>query len=157
MRRFRTKPARLLGLSVETSPFFGPAPQAGAPAFLDLSTMATVDSSDGATPKVEAGSSNDWQVNIQLKEENRKLRELIEYRSAQIAHLGHELRTPLTSILGFAEILLGHEELTDAQRNFCERIQNSARQLQRTLNELADLSRLDIVPDDVASRESADK
>ena len=119
--------------------------------------MATVDSSDGATPKVEAGRATDWQVNIQLKEENRKLRELIEYRSAQIAHLGHELRTPLTSILGFAEILLGHEELTDAQRNFCERIQNSARQLQRTLNELADLSRLDIVPDDVASRESADK
>lgn len=121
--------------------------------------MRTVDSASGKIPKVENGGSTDLHehANIRLKEENRKLRELTEYRSAQIAHLGHELRTPLTSILGFAEILLSQEKLTDAQRNFCERIQNSAHQLQRSLNEVADLSRLDIVPDDAASREPSDK
>jgi len=63
-----------------------------------------------------------------------------------MAHLAHELRTPLTSILGFSEILLSQEELTDAQRNFCERIQSSAQQLQRTLNDLAELSRSEIPP-----------
>ena len=83
----------------------------------------------------------------QLKEENRKLRDLSEWRSATMAHLGHELRTPLTSILGFSEILLSQEQLTDAQRNFCERIQNSAQQLQRTLNHMADLSRIDTPSD----------
>ena len=83
----------------------------------------------------------------QLKEENRKLRDLAEWRSATMAHLAHELRTPLTSILGFSEILLGQEQLTDAQRNFCERIQNSAQQLQRTLNHMADLSRMDTPSD----------
>ncbi len=84
--------------------------------------------------------------NAQLKEQNRKLLDLTEWRSASMAHLAHELRTPLTSILGFSEIMLSQEELTDAQRNFCERIQNSAQQLQRTLNELAELSRTETNP-----------
>jgi signal transduction histidine kinase len=33
--------------------------------------------------------------------------------------------------------------LSDAQKSFCERIQNSARQLQASLNQLSDLSRLE--------------
>jgi signal transduction histidine kinase len=74
-----------------------------------------------------------------------------------MAHLAHELRTPLTSILGFSEILLSQEKLTDAQRNFCERIQNSAHQLQRSLNQLAELSRLDTKPEDAPARESSEK
>jgi signal transduction histidine kinase len=87
-------------------------------------------------------------VNADLKDQNRKLRELAEHRSASIAHLAHELRTPLTSIIGFSEILLTQEELTDAQRNFCERIQNSAHQLQNSLVQLGELARLEILPDD---------
>jgi len=83
------------------------------------------------------------QQNAVLAEENRKLKQLAEYRSAFLARLAHELRTPLTSILGFAEIMLSQEELTEAQRNFCERIQNSAQQLQSNCNQLADLSRLE--------------
>jgi signal transduction histidine kinase len=84
--------------------------------------------------------------NTKLKQENRKLLDLTEWRSASMAHLAHELRTPLTSILGFSEILLSQEELTDSQRNFCRRIQNSAQQLQRTLNDLAELSRSETPP-----------
>jgi signal transduction histidine kinase len=76
-----------------------------------------------------------------LESENLTLRSLAEHHSASISHLTHELRTPLTSILGFAEIMLGQEKLTDAQRNFCERIENSAKQLQRTLNQLSEVSR----------------
>ena len=87
-------------------------------------------------------------VNANLKEQNRRLRELAEHRSASMAHLAHELRTPLTSIIGFAEILLTQEELTDAQRNFCQRIQNSAQQLQNSLVQLGELSRLEILPDE---------
>ena len=78
-----------------------------------------------------------------LEEDNRKLKQVAEYRSAFLARLAHELRTPLTSILGFSEILLTHEDLTAAQRGFCERIQNSAQQLQSSLNQLSDLARLE--------------
>jgi len=81
--------------------------------------------------------------NAALEKENRELRHFIQYRSSFLTRLAHELRTPLTSILGFAEILLSQEKLTELQRNFCERIQNSALQLQSNLNQLADLSRLD--------------
>ena len=83
------------------------------------------------------------QENVALAEENRKLKLLAEYRSAFLARLAHELRTPLTSILGFAEIMLSQEALTEAQRGFCERIQKSAQQLQANFNQLADLSRLE--------------
>ncbi len=82
-----------------------------------------------------------------LESENLKLRGLAEHHSASLSHLAHELRTPLTSILGFAEIMLSQEELTDAQRNFCERIQNSAQQLQRNLNQLSEIARA-IVPNE---------
>src|SRR2546425_322023 len=78
-----------------------------------------------------------------LEEEKQKLEQLVEYRSRFLSRLAHELRTPLTSILGFSEILLSQESLTETQRGFCERIQNSAHQLQLTLNQLADLSRLE--------------
>jgi signal transduction histidine kinase len=78
-----------------------------------------------------------------LEEQNRKLKQASEYRSAFLSRLAHELRTPLTSILGFSEILLTHEDLSEAQQGFCRRIQNSAQQLQSCLNQLADLSRLE--------------
>ena len=104
-----------------------------------------------AAPKNSGKKLRDNHSLDQLKEENQKLRDLAEWRSATMAHLGHELRTPLTSILGFSEILLSQEQLTDAQRNFCERIQTSAQQLQRTLNHMADLSRMDTPSDDNSS------
>ena len=90
-----------------------------------------------------------------LEEENRKLRQMAEYRSAFLARLAHELRTPLTSILGFSEILLGYEPLTEAQRGFCERIQNSAQQLQSSLDQLSDLARLEAGQSDLQLEEFA--
>ena len=78
-----------------------------------------------------------------LEEEKQKLQQLVEYRSMFLSRLAHELRTPLTSILGFSEILISQERLTETQQGFCKRIQNSAQQLQLTLNQLADLARLE--------------
>ena len=78
-----------------------------------------------------------------LEEANRELRRVANYRSLFLARMSHELRTPLTSILGFAEILLDHEDMTDSQRRFCEKIQSSGLQLQTSLNQLVDLSRIE--------------
>jgi signal transduction histidine kinase len=52
----------------------------------------------------------------------------------------------LTSILGFTEILLDQEKLTEVQRRFCQKIQNSGVQLLTSLNQLVDLSRLEAGP-----------
>ncbi len=79
----------------------------------------------------------------ELEEANRELRRVGHYRSLFLARMSHELRTPLTSILGFSEILIDHENLTASQRRFCEKIQSSGQQLQTSLNQLVDLSRLE--------------
>src|SRR4249920_3495987 len=117
--------------------------------------MDRLNSAPGVSPKRKNDRSDSSIESLEgvvrdLKEQNRKLRELTEHRSASISCLAHELRTPLTSIIGFAEILLTQEKLTAAQRNFCDRIQNSAHQLQDSLVRLGELSRLDDLPDDDA-------
>ncbi|HMF55786.1 MAG TPA: HAMP domain-containing sensor histidine kinase [Pyrinomonadaceae bacterium] len=78
-----------------------------------------------------------------LEEANSELQRVGHYRSLFLARMSHELRTPLTSMLGFTEIMLDQEKLTDAQRRFCEKIQAAGMQLQASLNQLVDLSRLE--------------
>jgi two-component system sensor histidine kinase BarA len=86
------------------------------------------------------------QRTVELEDANRELRHVSHYRSLFLARMSHELRTPLTSILGFTEILLDQEKLTEAQTRFCRKIQNSGMQLLTSLNQLVDMSRLEIGP-----------
>jgi len=86
------------------------------------------------------------QRKVELEAANRELQHISRYRSLFLARMSHELRTPLTSILGFTEILLDQEKLTDPQRRFCQKIQNSGLQLLTSLNQLVDLSRLEVGP-----------
>ena len=79
----------------------------------------------------------------ELEGANLELQRVGRYRSLFLARMSHELRTPLTSILGFAEILLDQEDLSEKQRRFCGKIQSSGFQLQASLNQLVDLSRLE--------------
>lgn len=86
---------------------------------------------------------------VELEEANRELKHVSHYRSLFLARMSHELRTPLTSILGFTEILLDQEKLTEAQQRFCQKIQNSGMQLLTSLNQLVDISRLEAGPAEV--------
>jgi signal transduction histidine kinase len=79
----------------------------------------------------------------ELEGANRELRRVSHYRSLFLGRMSHELRTPLTSILGFSEILLDQEQLTETQRRFCQKIQDSGLQLQASLDQLVDLSRIE--------------
>lgn len=94
------------------------------------------------SPRSDAAAATKADVET-LQNQIRELQRTTKYRSLFLARLAHELRTPLTSIMGFSEILLSQEKLTDAQRGFCERIQSSAHQLQSSLNQLSDLARLE--------------
>jgi signal transduction histidine kinase len=78
-----------------------------------------------------------------LEAANRELHRVSRYRSLFLARMSHELRTPLTSMLGFAEVLLEHCDLTDTQRQFCEKILASGQRLRGTVSQLVDLSRLE--------------
>ncbi len=90
---------------------------------------------------------------VELEEANRELNHVSHYRSLFLARMSHELRTPLTSILGFAEILLDQEKLTEPQQRFCQKIQNSGMQLLASLNQLVDLSRLEAGPAEIFLQE----
>ena len=90
---------------------------------------------------------------VELEEANRELRHVSHYRSLFLARMSHELRTPLTAILGFAEILLDQEKLSEPQQRFCQKIQNSGMQLFASLNQLVDLSRLELGPAEVFLQE----
>ena len=98
---------------------------------------------DDSQERVDALIKELRQRTAELEEANRELRRVSHYRSLFLARMSHELRTPLTSILGFSEILLDQEELTDAQRRFCQKVQDSGFQLQASLNQLVDLSRIE--------------
>ncbi|HEX5702723.1 MAG TPA: HAMP domain-containing sensor histidine kinase [Pyrinomonadaceae bacterium] len=107
-----------------------------------------------ASPRSDRGATKNADIQT-LQTQIRELQQATKYRSLFLARLAHELRTPLTSIMGFSEILLSQEKITDAQRGFCERIQSSAQQLQSSLNQLSDLARLEAGETKLAQEEIA--
>lgn len=71
-----------------------------------------------------------------------ELRRLETVRRDFVANVSHELKTPLTSIRGYAETLLTDEMPREVQRQFLEVIHKNGTLLQRIVEDLLDLSRL---------------
>jgi len=67
-----------------------------------------------------------------------ELRRLEAVRRDFVANVSHELKTPLTSIAGYAETLA-----TETDSPFAQRILANARRMQRLVDELLDLSRIE--------------
>ena len=71
------------------------------------------------------------------------LRRLETVRSDFVANVSHELKTPLTVVGGFAETL-GDEGLDpDTRRQFASAILSNTRRMQRIVDDLLDLSRIE--------------
>ncbi|MDA0327626.1 MAG: ATP-binding protein [Gemmatimonadetes bacterium] len=71
------------------------------------------------------------------------LRRLEQVRRDFVANASHELKTPLTSIRGYAETLVETDPPEPTRRKFMESIRNNTLRLQRLVDDLLDLSRLD--------------
>jgi signal transduction histidine kinase len=71
------------------------------------------------------------------------IRRLEKVRRDFVANVSHELRTPLTIIGGFAETLQGEGLPDDKRREFAGLIRSSAARLQRLVDDLLDLSRIE--------------
>ena len=84
-------------------------------------------------------------VRLAIEEQNTRLRQLDQLRTDFVANASHELRTPLTSIIGFSEMLLEEFDgpLTAAQREHLEVIDRSSRRMQRLVEDLLLVSRLE--------------
>jgi signal transduction histidine kinase len=70
------------------------------------------------------------------------LRKLETVRREFVANVSHEFKTPLTSIRGYAETMLNDELSREQQYQFLSVIRNNAERLQRIVDDLLDLSRL---------------
>lgn len=72
-----------------------------------------------------------------------RVRRLEAVRRDFVANVSHELRTPLTIVGGFAETLAQDDPPADARRQFADRILGNTRRMQRIVDDLLDLSRIE--------------
>jgi signal transduction histidine kinase/HAMP domain-containing protein len=71
------------------------------------------------------------------------LRRLETIRRDFVANVSHELKTPLTAVSGFAETLLDEDIPAEQRRRFVETIRDNAGRMQRIVDDLLDLSRIE--------------
>jgi PAS domain S-box-containing protein len=72
-----------------------------------------------------------------------EVRRLEMVRQDFVANASHELKTPLTSIAGYTETLLQDDPDIETRRRFLEVIHSNAHRLQRLVDDLLDLSRIE--------------
>jgi len=76
------------------------------------------------------------QANMALYESNR-------LKSDFLATMSHELRTPLSSILGFSEVLLSGNQLSDKQQRWLGNIKSSGEKLLNLINDILDIAKIE--------------
>jgi signal transduction histidine kinase len=75
-------------------------------------------------------------VNMALFESNR-------LKSEFLSTMSHELRDPLNSIIGFSEVLLAAENLTEKQHRYSGNIMTSGQRLMALINDILELAKLE--------------
>lgn len=79
----------------------------------------------------------------ELKKSTENLIKLNETKDRFISIISHDLRTPFSSILGFTDLLINDDELTDEERKqYVKYIQESSRSMLSLVNSLLDWTRL---------------
>ena len=79
----------------------------------------------------------------ELAQTNMALFESNKLKGDFLATMSHELRTPLNSILGFSDVLLSSDALTDKQRRWVSNIQSSGHKLLNLINDILDLAKIE--------------
>ncbi|WP_165792180.1 ATP-binding protein [Desulfocucumis palustris] len=98
------------------------------------------------TEELQAQAGELRNVTQQLKDKNKELERLGENKTKYFAALSHELRAPLNAVISFSDVLLDKVVggLTRQQEKYIREIYNSGQHLLNLINDLLDLSKLEI-------------
>lgn len=90
-----------------------------------------------------ASSPNGGGVVAVLHDISRE-REISQMKNEFVSHVSHELKTPLASINAYAEMLVdGEAQDADTMRQFCSIIQSQALRLNRLIEDILNISRIE--------------
>ncbi len=81
--------------------------------------------------------------NLKESKELKELKRIDKLKDEFISMVSHELRTPLTSIKAYTETLLDMEEEESYQKEFLEIISEETDRLNRLINDILDLSKIE--------------
>jgi two-component system, OmpR family, phosphate regulon sensor histidine kinase PhoR len=89
------------------------------------------------------GSDNAYLGRVWTLRDVTEARQVDRIKDALVATVSHELRTPLTSIVGYLELLGADQPLSAEDARFVEIVRRNAARLQRMVEELLFLSRVE--------------
>jgi two-component system phosphate regulon sensor histidine kinase PhoR len=72
-----------------------------------------------------------------------QLKELDRLKSEFVSTVSHDLRSPLTTILGYVDLIERAGPVTDQQKTFIRRIQNSVGSITTLISDLLDLGKIE--------------
>ena len=78
-----------------------------------------------------------------LLEQAKDLERVSKYKSEFMANMSHEIRTPMNGIMGFTEILMLEENISDTEFESLENIQRCSNQLLDLINDILDFSKIE--------------
>lgn len=82
-------------------------------------------------------------VRLEIAVDITELKMLEQMKTDMVSVLTHEIRTPLTAMLGYTELLLGHELEPVQQESFLTIIQNETNRLNELIDDFLDLQRME--------------
>ena len=96
--------------------------------------------------KLEESQRDLLMLNKRLEDANVELKRLDKYKNEFISITAHELKTPLASIHGFADLLQKKKISSNVKQrdNYLKIIMDDANRLKKLIDDIIDLSRLDL-------------